>query len=127
MQIQNTIDSCCCTTNRAIEKGFADTNYNLATQICAVQTQMANNTRDIIDSNREGTQAILSYLCDRQIADLQQENQTLRLAASQQAQNAYLIDQLRPCAKPAYITCSPFQSAYGFNGYNNGCGCGCGN
>lgn len=137
MQIQNAIDSCCCTTNRAIEKGFADTNYNLATQICAVQTQMANNTRDIIDSNREGTQAILSYLCDRQIADLQQENQTLRLAASQEKQNNYLINALRPSPVPAYLSCNPWAAnygygPYGFNGYgygynsNNGCGCNCG-
>lgn len=31
---------------------------------------------------------------------------------------------LRPCAKPAYITCSPYfaQNAYGY-----GYGCGCGN
>lgn len=50
---------------------------------------------------------------------------------SQQAQSAYLVDQLRPCAKPAYITCSPYQASYPFGyGYNGGCGfnngCGCG-
>lgn len=59
-----------------------------------------------------------------QIAAQQNEINALRLAASQANQNSYLIEQLRPCAKPAYITCSPFQSIYGFG--HNGC-CGCGN
>lgn len=58
-----------------------------------------------------------------QIAAQQNEINALRLAASQANQNSYLIEQLRPCAKPAYITCSPFQSIYGF-GHNGCCGCG---
>ena len=37
---------------------------------------------------------------------------------SQQAQSANLINELRPCAKPAYITCSPYTTVY-----NTGCGC----
>lgn len=122
--IQNTIQSCCCD----LRSGLKDIQYQNATDTCALQTTMLNNTRDIIDSQNAGTRAILDYLCQEKIADLQQENQTLRLAASQSAQNQYLISELRPCAKPAYITCSPFQSAYGFGnyggyGYNNGCGC----
>ena len=43
---------------------------------------------------------------------------------TQQAQNATLINELRPCAKPAYITCSPYQASHGF-GCGNSCGCGC--
>ena len=41
---------------------------------------------------------------------------------SQQAQTANLIGELRPCAKPAYITCSPYTTAT--TGYG-ACGCGC--
>ena len=105
----------------------------MATNTCALKTQMANDTRDIIDSQNAGTRAILDYLCQEKIADLQSENQSLRLAASQQAQNNYLVNALRPCPIPAYASCNPWASSgyggcgydrSGF-GYNNGCGCGC--
>ena len=52
---------------------------------------MANNTRDIIDNQNAGTRAILDYLCQEKISDLQNENQALRLAASQSNQNAVLM------------------------------------
>ena len=116
---------CCCETQRLIERGFADTNYNIATQINAIQNAMCNNTRDIIDNQNSNTRSIHDFLVNDKLATLQAENQGLRLAASQAAQNQFLVNELRPCAKPAYITCSPFQSAYGFgfNGYNNNFGC----
>ena len=113
---------CCCETQRLIERGFADTNYNIATQTNAIQNAMCNNTRDIIDNQNANSRAVLDFLVNDKLATLQAENQNLKLAASQAAQNQYLVNELRPCAKPAYITCSPFQSAYGF-GLNNSCGC----
>lgn len=88
--ISRQIADCCCETGRQIERGFADVNYNLATNTNALQTSMANNTRDIIDSQNAGTRAILDYLCQEKISDLQNENQALRLAASQQAQNNFI-------------------------------------
>lgn len=45
-----------------------------------------------------------------------QELQTANFQLSQQAQNAYLLNELRPCAKPAYITCSPYTAASSFCG-----------
>lgn len=127
--IQNQISDCCCRTNNNIERGFADINYNMATNTCALKTQMANDTRDIIDSQNAGTRAILDYLCQEKISDLQAENQNLRFAASQQAQNNYLVSQLRPCPTPAYITCNPWasQAPYGSCGNYNFNGCGCNN
>lgn len=124
MEIANQIQSCCCTMGRDIERGFADANYNLATQSCAIQTQMANNTRDIIDSQREGTRAVLDYLCNEKISSLENENQALRLASSQQAQNNYLVNALRPCPIPAYISCNPWagNAPYGSCGCNSNCG-----
>lgn len=101
----------------------------MATNTCALKTQMANDTRDIIDSQNAGTRAILDYLCQEKISDLQAENQNLRFAASQQAQNNYLVSQLRPCPTPAYITCNPWasQAPYGSCGNYNFNGCGCNN
>lgn len=117
-EVAHQISDCCCTTQRAID----GVNYNLATQTNAIQNAMCNNTRDIIDNQNSNTRSILDFLVNDKIATLQAENQNLKLAASQAAQNQFLVNELRPCAKPAYITCSPFQSAYGF-GLNNNCGC----
>lgn len=112
------ISECCCGVQRSID----GVNYNMATQTNAIQNAMCNNTRDIIDNQNCNTRSILDFLVNDKLATLQAENQNLKLAASQAAQNQFLVNELRPCAKPAYITCSPFQSAYGF-GLNNGCGC----
>ena len=116
--IAREISDCCCENGRAMERGFADINYNMATNTCAIQTSMANHTRDIIDSQNAGTRAILDYLCQEKISDLQSENQALRLAASQQAQNNYLVSQLGTKAPvPAYVVanlyCNCGTAAYG--------------
>ena len=117
-EVAHQISDCCCGVQRSID----GVNYNLATQTNAIQNAMCNNTRDIIDNQNSNTRSILDFLVNDKLATLQAENQNLKLAASQAAQNQYLVNELRPCAKPAYITCSPFQSAYGF-GLNNSCGC----
>jgi hypothetical protein len=117
------ISDCCCTTKTAIERGFADTNYNLATQSCDTRRAIADSTRDIIDANNAGVRSILDFLTTDKIATLQAENQGLRLAASQAAQNNYLISQLRdPCPIPAYMVPNPnccYPSGYPFAA----CGC----
>lgn len=122
--IQNQLASCCCNLGNQIERGFADTRYDMATNTCALKTQMANDTRDIIDSQNAGTRAILDYLCQEKIADLQNENQSLRLAASQQAQNNYLVNALSPKAPaPAWIVPNPATPYNPCGGCMNTCGC----
>ena len=102
------ISDCCCQTQRAIERGFADTNYNLATQACDTRRAISDSTRDIIDSNNAGVRSILDFLTQDKIATLTAENQSLKFAASQAAQNNYLVSQLRdPCPIPAYMVPNP--------------------
>ena len=139
--LSHQLSDCCCTTQRAID----GVNYNLATQTNALQQTMCNNTRDIIDSQRDGTRAILDFLTQDKISTLTAENQALKFAASQSAQNAFitanqeaqtaeLIRRLgRDCPVPAYVVPNP-NCCYGnpigvgYNGgagYSGGCGCGC--
>ena len=96
------LGDCCCETQRTLERGFADTNYNLATQACETRQAIANGTREILD-----------FLVKDKIATLQAENADLRLAASQVRQNAYLINELRPAPVPAYSVPNPY-AGYGF-------------
>lgn len=112
---------CCCETQRLIERGFADTNYNIATQTNAVQNAMCNNTRDIIDNQNSNTRSILDFLVNDKLATLQAENQNLKLKASQAEQNTYLVNALRPCPIPAYNVPNPF-CCYGYQ-QTNTCGC----
>lgn len=106
---------CCCETQRQMERGFADTNYNLATQSCEIKGVLRDNTRDIIDNQNCNARAILDALTqqrieakDEKIAAQGQQIFGLQLAASQAAQNQYLVQTLRPCPNPAYIVQNPF-------------------
>lgn len=100
------LQDCCCQTQRAID----GVNYN-----------MAKNTCDIIRAGQDNTRQILDFLTNDKISTLQHENATLTAQLSQNAQTRTLIDTLLPVAKPAYITCSPYASAFGYPYANNGC------
>ena len=109
--------NCCCENRAAI----AQVRYDMATQACDTRNTVQNATRDIIDANNQNSRAILDFLTQSKLQDLQSENQGLKLAASQAAQNNYLISQLRPTPIPAYQSCNPWAA-----GTYNGCGgCGC--
>ena len=111
--------ACCCETQRLIERGLCEVNYNILTQANATNTNIASAARDIIENNNNGVRSILDFLTQDKIATLQAENQALRLTASQQAQNAFLIDQLGTKTPiPAYVVANPYAS-----GYYAGCGC----
>ena len=94
---------CCCGINRNID---------------AVRYEAAKNTCDIttaIHAEGEATRALINAntmqaLRDK-LDDTAKQLQTANFQLSQQAQNAYLLNELRPCAKPAYITCSPYTSS----------------
>lgn len=127
--LQSQLANSCCETREAIQ----GVNYNMATNTCALQSAMNNNTRDIIDSQQAGTRAILDYLCNEKISSLQAENNDLRRAVSQDRQNALLTTQMaaqtqqiinavNPPAIPAYVVPNPNAYAYGC-GCNTGCGC----
>lgn len=103
--IQNQIQSCCCDVERQIERGFADTNYAMATQNCA--------TLQAID---KGIDRVLERLTQDKMDALRDENSALRLSASQTAQNQYLINQLKPLPIPSFNVPNPW-----------GCNCNCNN
>lgn len=115
---------CCCETQRLIERGLCEVNYNILTQSNGINNSINTAARDIIENNNAGVRSILDFLTQDKIATLQAENNNLRLAASQQAQNAYLIDQLAAKAPiPAYVVANPYAN-YGYgNTYYNACGC----
>ena len=128
--IRQQISDCCC----KVERGIDGINYNNALQTSALQQTLCNNTRDIIENQNANYRAIHEELIanklemkNDRIAEQQNEINALRLKASQEAQNAYLLNELKPCPSAAYIVPNP-NCCYNYNiagvGYGNGC---CGN
>lgn len=112
--------NCCCETNRNID---------------AVRYENAKNTCDIvraIEKDGEATRALINANTMQALRDkLGEQSQIIQskdFQLSQMAQSANIINTLQPVSKPAYITCSPYQSQmFGLNswaGFNGGCGCG---
>jgi hypothetical protein len=142
--MQAQLAQCCC-DNRA---ATADLKYTVATENCADRAASYQNTRDIIDSQTRGTQAILDKLCaleldgvKNQLAQAQRDNVGLQnqlnmanLAASQAAQNAFIQQGFSNEVDALYNRLSncpvPSTPVYGrtpiFTCNNGGCGCGCG-
>ena len=113
MQMQN--QECCCENRAAI----AQVRYDMATQACDTRNTVQTAARDIVENANANSRAILDFLTQSKLQDLQSANQELRLAASQAAQNNYLISQLRPTPIPSYPSCNPWASG----SYTGCCGC----
>ena len=88
--------------------------------IDAVRYEGAQNTCAItnaIHAEGEATRALINANTMQDLRDKLEARDRDILARdfqlSQLSQNAYLVNELRPCAKPAYITCSPYTTACG--------------
>lgn len=113
--IGSKIDSCCCDNKAAI----ADLKYTIASQDCATRSAIEQMGQAIIqNANANYRQLHDEHIQEMmenyktQIANQQQALQFAQLRESQAQQNTYLIDQLNPCAKPAYIVCNPRTGEY---------------
>lgn len=111
--VQANVKDCCCTTNRNIDAVRFDMSKGFCDVAGAIHAE-GEATRALINANT------MQELRDK-LADKDRELMTANFQLSQQAQNAYLINEIRPCAKPAYITCSPYTTA-SFGGCGGGFG-----
>ena len=100
---------CCCDISRNIDNVRFENSRNTCEITNAIHAE-GEATRALINSNtmQELRDRLEARDRDVMIRDFQ---------LSQQAQTVGLINELRPCAKPTYITCSPYAAA-------NPCGCG---
>lgn len=139
------LQDCCCQTQRAvdgvnynmatqangIQNAIQGVRYDMATQACDTRNTIQNSTRDIIDNANANSRAILQALNDNYVRQLENENQSLKLAASQANQNSYLtatldaqtnelIRRINPMPVPAYQVPNPYAGCG-----CNPCGCGC--
>lgn len=141
--IQSQFADCCCENRLA----NCQTQNIIQNEGNATRFADANNTRDIIDSQTRGTQAILDKLCaleldgvKGQLAQAQRENLALQnqvnigaFRESQTAQNALIMQGFTNEVDALYNRLNncpvPTTPVYGrtpiFQCNNGGCGCGC--
>lgn len=130
----------------SLNRSFAEQTANTAgfngvqSALCDIRYGSATNTRDIIDSQTRGTQAILDKLCQVELDGYKRENDQLRtqlnmaqLSASQTAQNAFIsqgfaneVDALYNRLNSCPVPTTPVYGRTPIFTCNNG-GCGCGN
>lgn len=146
---------CCCSTKQLIADFKGDIALQMCNQTNTLQntvTQLGydgqirtiTQTNDIIQ-NATGNTNILAAKIDAQtqiindkfcqlemremqnkIDSLREQNSQLALAASQQAQTANIVSQIRPCPTPAYVVPNPYGCGCNNYPYNNSCGsCNC--
>lgn len=121
----------CCDNREAVDQ----MRYDMAIQACDTRNTIQNTTRDIIDNQNANSRAILDALNANYVRSLENENQGLKLAASQSNQNAVLMAAMdankaeilrrtgAECPTPAYVV-QPPQPVTFPNFCNSGCGCG---
>lgn len=110
-QAQFAAQQCCCETNRNID---------------AVRYENSKNTCDIVNAIKADGDATRALMTQNEMQSLRDQLQTANFQLSQQAQNATLINAIRPTPVPAYVTCSPYESnMYASGCYRNVNGCGC--
>lgn len=98
---------CCCETNRNID---------------ALRYEASRNTCDIVNAIKEDGAATRALMTQNTIQELRDQLQAAQLQLGNISQTQTLVNELRPCARPAYITCSPYETNP-YYGYSNGCGC----
>lgn len=123
----------CCCENRA---NIADLKYTMATDACALNTNIHQTGDAIINSQNAGFQMLNNTINnrftqlemsqkDQQIADLQMQLNRCDRDSALQSQATYLLGQLNPQPRPAYFVqnpncCGPMPVTI----QSNGCGCG---
>ena len=137
MGLQSQLAQCCCDNRLA----NCQTNNTIISEGNATRMADATNTRDIIDSQTRGTQAILDKLCQLELDGYKRENDNLRSqlneanrAASQTAQNLLiqqgfsqevdnLYNRLNNCPVPSTPVYGKTPIFTCGNGGYAGCGC----
>lgn len=147
--------SCCCDlrqevcgVNNNITKMGYENQLSVCNQTNTLQNAITSGFNSLMADNAAKfnivgakidaqTQIINDKFCQLEMREMQNKIDTLRedkaalqLSASQQAQTANIVNQIRPCPVPAYLTCNPYGCNGGFTGYGYGydnysCGCGC--
>ena len=133
--LENRYDNqlCCCNTQKEILENRYNTSLGLANVQKDIllgnqnlQSQLAScccDLKSIIHAEGEATRGLIQANTIQDLRDKVNERdrelQSAQLQISQVAQTNSIVNQIRPCPVPAYLTCSPY---FAYNNYScNGC------
>lgn len=134
----NGVNQGLCTLGYNVQAGFNGVTNQLASCCCdlersqdVIKYEIANVANSLLVAGDKNTDRIINYLTQTEMDKLRTELQSAQFQLSQLSQTDNIINRLMPVAKPAYLTCSPYASAfglgygqnYGFGYNNNSCGC----
>lgn len=132
----NGVEGALCSMGYQNQAGFNSLSNQLASCCCdiergqdAIKYQIERATNELAIAGDRNTDRILNYLNQTEMDKLRTELQSAQFQLSQLSQTDNIINRLMPVAKPAYLTCSPYASAFGLGfgqgfPYGSG-GCGC--
>ena len=151
-QIGSSIASCCCDVKQAIERQGYEGRIATIQQTDDLKSDSSSKFNIISSKIDAQTQLLSDKFCElekremqNKIDALRDEKNALQSSALMQQQTTNIVNQIRPCPIPAFITCNPWgcnggfygygynaYSPYGYNGSSNCCGncnscggCGC--
>ena len=115
---------CCCRTQSGIESVKTADAFNTATITGAIKDCCCENERIAMQNRYESAQnqcatlsaidklgdRILGYMADKETENLRSENQALKFQQSQDRQNLYIQNLVKPQINPCYITQNPYCS-----------------
>lgn len=104
--IANQLSSCCCDLSRGQEN---------------IKYEIAQATNNLLVAADKNTDRIINHLTQTELTNLRNERDEYRSQLQIASQTRSIVDQLLPVARPAYLTCSPYASAFGINLSNSGC------
>lgn len=145
------ISDCCCTTQRSIDsvnlnltQMNADNRLSICQQTNTLQNAITTGFNTLMSDNASKfnilgskidaqTQIINDKFCQLEMREMQNkidalrdEKNALQTSAITQQQTQNIVNQIKPCPVPAYLTCNPYGCNGGFTGYGNPYGYGYG-
>lgn len=143
------ISDCCCTTQRSIDsvnlnltQMNADNRLSICQQTNTLQNAITSGFNNLSSENATRfnilgskidaqTQMINDKFCQLEMREMQNkidalrdEKNALQTSAITQQQTQNIVNQIKPCPVPAYLTCNPYGCNGGFTGYGYGYGYG---
>lgn len=117
--------SCCCDIKTAIERQGYESRLATLTQTSDLKDDLGDKFTALAAKLDAQTQMINDSFCSlekremqRQIDTLRDERNAYQMSALSQTQTQNIINAIKPCPIPAYLTCNPYDRAW-----ENNCGC----
>lgn len=132
--LQSQLADCCCKTQSGIESVKTADAFNTAAITGAIKDCCCENEKIAMQNRYESAQnqcatlsaidklgdRILGYMADKETENLRSENQALKFQQSQDRQNLYIQNLVKPQINPCYITQNPYCSCGNANPYGFG-------